>query len=171
MGCFNPHTHTGCDHLVVQGLWHLDSFNPHTHTGCDRDWATWRCETWVSIHTPIQGVTHDYLRWLLSSSVSIHTPIQGVTIYPGKFRVIHWVSIHTPIQGVTSSLNNGISSGMFQSTHPYRVWRKHRGFLKPYHCFNPHTHTGCDGFWLQTILQPWCFNPHTHTGCDERFAR
>ena len=55
-------------------------------------------------------------------------------------------------------------------------------------CFNPHTHTGCDPWWIRCSgalkkfqsthpYRVWpmvmaatsfhtCFNPHTHTGCD-----
>ena len=59
-------------------------------------------------------------------------------------------------------------------------------------CFNPHTHTGCDPWWIRCSgalkkfqsthpYRVWpmvmaatsfhtCFNPHTHTGCDSRRA-
>ena len=33
--CFNPHTHEGCDFLVVAITMGEASFNPHTHEGCD----------------------------------------------------------------------------------------------------------------------------------------
>ena len=33
--CFNPHTHEGCDLLLVKLPRWLISFNPHTHEGCD----------------------------------------------------------------------------------------------------------------------------------------
>ena len=33
--CFNPHTHTGCDYLVLCLPVRSLCFNPHTHTGCD----------------------------------------------------------------------------------------------------------------------------------------
>ena len=61
--CFNPHTHTGCD--VVIGL-------------------ICKTELAVSIHTPIQGVTHEHEQERTQSDVSIHTPIQGVTAYSAK---------------------------------------------------------------------------------------
>ena len=77
--CFNPHTHAGCDFVIIplirqvcvsihtptQGVtgayWLLmlnrSSFNPHTHAGCDFGVIQARQEAVVSIHTPTQGVT------------------------------------------------------------------------------------------------------------------
>ena len=44
--------------------------------------------------------------------------------------------------------------------------------LALYKCFNPRTHTGCDGSSPRLPLRSKCFNPRTHTGCDfsEPFA-
>ncbi len=77
--CFNPHTHAGCDFVIIplirqvcvsihtptQGVTLLgsdiiksfSSFNPHTHAGCDFGVIQARQEAVVSIHTPTQGVT------------------------------------------------------------------------------------------------------------------
>ena len=38
--------------------------------------------------------------------------------------------------------------------------------LALYKCFNPRTHTGCDGSSPRLPLRSKCFNPRTHTGCD-----
>ena len=199
-------------HSIPQYVQHWCRFNPHTHTGCDLDcfvfhlldvefqsthpYRVWpwllrlpsaRC--WVSIHTPIQGVTCVAFPSCLILVVSIHTPIQGVTQSEMARVGSRYVSIHTPIQGVTIPKSVYWSIMQFQSTHPYRVWPKmlrqrdglhtsfnphtHTGcdFAFRYFChglfgFNPHTHTGCDSPSL--ILSVWipCFNPHTHTGCD-----
>ena len=165
---FNPHTHTGCDillnndivqtnlvsiHTPIQGVTCCDiishlvylRFNPHTHTGCDPASLAYCCQGNVSIHTPIQGVT----------LFSEHSSWIGIC-----------VSIHTPIQGVTERFSDAEAKVEFQSTHPYRVWRRTTSVLDAESGFNPHTHTGCD-----SILKPCyellsCFNPHTHTGCD-----
>ena len=32
---FNPHTHEGCDCIVIALVLHFRCFNPHTHEGCD----------------------------------------------------------------------------------------------------------------------------------------
>ena len=33
---FNPHTHVGCDLVLVDNVeMDINSFNPHTHVGCD----------------------------------------------------------------------------------------------------------------------------------------
>ena len=56
---------------------------------------------YVSIHTPVQGVTFLYFFNYLHGIVSIHTPVQGVT-FLYFFNYLHGiVSIHTPVQGVT----------------------------------------------------------------------
>ena len=82
-------------------------------------------------------------------------------------QVVEGVSIHTPTQGVTPRRNPA-----------------HRHTDR----FNPHTHTGCDAYFLPSIVMSWefqsthprrvwlcyhssypsslCFNPHTHAGCD-----
>ena len=55
--CFNPHTHEGCDSMVMSLLLLLVCFNPHTHEGCDR--PLWKLvkHSRVSIHTPTKDVT------------------------------------------------------------------------------------------------------------------
>ena len=55
---------------------------------------------------------------------------------------------------------------MFQSTHPYRVWRYCDPSRCFQFCFNPHTHTGCDLIARRSLNKLQSFNPHTHTGCD-----
>ena len=79
---------------------------------------------------------------------------------------IRTVSIHTPIQGVTDLWNGIGRTKMFQSTHPYRVWRTCGTVLAEPRCFNPHTHTGCDLASKWNFCSFSRFNPHTHTGCD-----
>ena len=187
---FNPHTHTGCDFAFRYFCHGLFGFNPHTHTGCDILLNNDIVQTnLVSIHTPIQGVTccdiishlvylrfnpHTHtgcdpasLAYCCQGNVSIHTPIQGVTLFSEHSSWIGiCVSIHTPIQGVTERFSDAEAKVEFQSTHPYRVWRRTTSVLDAESGFNPHTHTGCD-----SILKPCyellsCFNPHTHTGCD-----
>ena len=62
---------------------------------------------------------------------------------------------------------------MFQSTHPHGVRPATTG-LTDYrlNCFNPRTHTGCDGVrQIRHGAQIVGFNPRTHTGCDLGLAR
>ena len=107
--------------------------------------------------------------WFIRYDVSIHTPTQGVTPVNPVLRNRLTVSIHTPTQGVTPSALCRSDS---------------------LHCFNPHTHAGCDrcilvvksvshlyfafenptqgvtgAYWL-LMLNRSSFNPHTHAGCD-----
>ena len=35
-------------------------------------------------------------------------------------------------------------------------------------CFNPHTHEGCDKYFIVFLQPNYSFNPHTHEGCDIR---
>ena len=127
---FNPHTHAGCDRLVIEVLPRQEGFNPHTHAGCD----------------------YTLLILLTFSFVSIHTPTQGVTEPNNKKDLRYIVSIHTPTQGVTSVISTGFISCRFQSTHPRRVWLLHGGNLASRRSFNPHTHAGCDFFYLLDFL-------------------
>ena len=76
---FNPHTHVGCDLTAIYLKNKFLGFNPHTHVGCDiRDTIIPPPEV-VSIHTPTQGVTRFYCRATCQILVSIHTPTEGVT--------------------------------------------------------------------------------------------
>ena len=208
---FNPHTHTGCDFACVfyaftsmmfqsthpYRVWRIHllrcqipwSFNPHTHTGCDFSYCYKSFCKWVSIHTPIQGVTESCRIHRHSTGVSIHTPIQGVTLQYRYNRILCLVSIHTPIQGVTESGGNLCDACRVSIHTPIQGVTARRWCRYDTGCsFNPHTHTGCDithdpapspttqfqsthpyRVWqqVQTIkIKKLCFNPHTHTGCD-----
>ena len=119
---FNPHTHAGCDYLLLKYLYYCQSFNPHTHAGCDRN-APLRTPPTVGFnpHTHA-GCDKGFTLQLFRRTVSIHTPTQGVTHpYRWRFQSVY-VSIHTPTQGVTRIIWISI----------YLI------------CFNPHTHAGCD---------------------------
>ena len=60
---------------------------------------------------------------------------------------------------------------MFQSTHPHGVRPATTG-LTDYrlNCFNPRTHTGCDGGKCAIGPITLSFNPRTHTGCDSSYS-
>ena len=141
---FNPHTHAGCDYLLLKYLYYCQSFNPHTHAGCDSAISLIRYR--IMSFNPHTHAGCDYLllKYLyycqsfnphthagcdptkLSNGaneiVSIHTPTQGVTIGGLDQQIKSKVSIHTPTQGVTRIIWISI----------YLI------------CFNPHTHAGCD---------------------------
>ena len=141
---FNPHTHAGCDYLLLKYLYYCQSFNPHTHAGCDRN-APLRtpptvgfnphthagCDSPLSVKISISlrfnphthaGCDPTKLSNGANEIVSIHTPTQGVTIGGLDQQIKSKVSIHTPTQGVTRIIWISI----------YLI------------CFNPHTHAGCD---------------------------
>ena len=98
-------------------------FNPHTHAGCDflhgGNLASRRS---FNPHTHA-GCDNRYKCNYTRRRVSIHTPTQGVTQDKRQCKECLRVSIHTPTQGVTYQPLN---------------------YLYYYHCFNPHTHAGCD---------------------------
>ena len=144
---FNPHTHAGCDYLLLKYLYYCQSFNPHTHAGCDRN-APLRTPPTVGFnpHTHA-GCDKGFTLQLFRRTVSIHTPTQGVTriIWISIYLICFnphthagcdrrtcnignskaAVSIHTPTQGVTIvEWFTGVFD-MFQSTHPRRVWQAH----------------------------------------------
>ena len=98
---FNPHTHAGCDLLVIslmllayvsihtptQGVTACNDdgasiarFNPHTHAGCDLlDMLGYGSFIGFNPHTHAGcDAVKSFL--LDKSKVSIHTPTQGVTI-------------------------------------------------------------------------------------------
>ena len=101
-------------------------FNPHTHEGCDCSTKGEPQGIRVSIHTPTKGVTSDSKIPPFCLRVSIHTPTKGVTQGTGHVRFIY----------------------MFQSTHPRRVWLKRHNIMAIKTSFNPHTHEGCDLFFV-----------------------
>ena len=54
----------------------------------------------------------------------------------------------------------------FQSTLPYREWRFPPSSISSYLYFNPHSHTGSDIFLYLVFCSLSHFNPHSHTGSD-----
>ena len=97
-------------------------FNPHTHTGCDVIFSVITASVYVSIHTPIQGVTRvPVLSQVEAASFNPHThtgcDLEKISADVPQAEV----SIHTPIQGVTSEYAKKTEIPKFQSTHPYRV--------------------------------------------------
>ena len=124
--CFNPHTHEGCDILLLE----------------DTERKA------VSIHTPTKGVTgvkvplrYSWFRF------NPHTH-EGCDLQPFICNIIGMLFQSTHPRRVWQTDAAKMSSwATFQSTHPRRVWprlcsrKAHR-----YRSFNPHTHEGCDGY-------------------------
>ena len=155
-------------------------------------------------------------RYLLQvvEGVSIHTPTQGVTPrrnpahrHTDRFNphthagcdAMSFPETHSPVcfnphthAGCDFSSIFCEFHGMFQSTHPRRVWQSLMYCPCFFQGFNPHTHAGCDyikvfqlrqynvsihtptqGVTCTHICQRWFqlgFNPHTHAGCDFPFS-
>ena len=100
---FNPHSRAGSDAFLADWLKPCSNFNPHSRAGSDDiHWKGYK-RGFISIHTPVQGVTIQCCVCWLLTIISIHTPVQGVTSnYTTELRFI-CISIHTPVQGVTTS--------------------------------------------------------------------
>ena len=128
---------------TVTILQHI-SFNPHTHAGCDGLIVIVDSIKEVSIHTPTQGVTlwktkslmhklfqstHPRRVWLcVSWAADIRSAFQSthprrVWLKLFSFPREAGVSIHTPTQGVTHTEYKTSMAQQFQSTHPRRVWQ------------------------------------------------
>ena len=100
--CFNPHTHEGCDAVLVAFiLKRLKRFNPHTHEGCDRRNDRSRCR-----HLRFNPHTHEGCDWALRVDYQLfisfnpHTH-EGCDIPHRHLYLLTVVSIHTPTKGVT----------------------------------------------------------------------
>ena len=134
--CFNPHTHEGCDWVLILKLTLTFSFNPHTHEGCDdlshRHMFT--AQVFQSTHprrvwrSATVGLSAKY-------KVSIHTPTKGVTRQtPYKHLLDLFQSTHPRRVWLSGNLTASDSS-LFQSTHPRRVWLTVVVLLNPFWLF------------------------------------
>ena len=160
------YTHAGCDYGCLYTYSPRHCFNPHTHAGCDD----------VTVYFSV------------SAKVSIHTPTQGVTQSITSTKLIKIVSIHTPTQGVTYLSFPSFQNGVFQSTHPRRVWQGDLNEKFAERVVSIHTPTqGVTTYGYIAVIvrmfqsthprRVWLmeyfhntrvigFNPHTHAGCD-----
>ena len=123
----------------------------------------------VSIHTPIQGVTD---LWNGIGRTKMFQSTHPYRVWLGfQVKLLFFFSFQSthPYRVWLIPEMDSIGMQQFQSTHPYRVWPKvHRdprrhwdvsihtpiqgvtrsawGWMSPFPCFNPHTHTGCDSY-------------------------
>ena len=144
-----------------------ECFNPHTHAGCDDVTVYFSVSAKVSIHTPTQGVTQSITSTKLIKIVSIHTPTQGVTL--ASYSLFWWYTSFNPHTHAGCDKEiwmRSLRNGLFQSTHPRRVWLMEYFHNTRVIGFNPHTHAGCDQKMKLKEAMHWSFNPHTHAGCD-----
>ena len=114
--CFNPRTHTGCDHVFSDTIGRPKSFNPRTHTGCDIRTAVLSDKSIVSIHAPTRGATTHRSRSAACDAVSIHAPTRGATVGSRGHRKAVGVSIHAPTRGATEGCRDSYH-GIFVSIH------------------------------------------------------
>ena len=170
--CFNPHTHTGCDIPSLGSSKSNISFNPHTHTGCD----CWRLRTsylrGVSIHTPIQGVTSVTLFAIIPNILfqSTHPYRVWLAAEAAKIAEEKFQSTH-PYRVWPFTPLRWIFRSMFQSTHPYRVWHETGQidfYFEMFQSTHPYRVWLGDPVFVHAAENS--FNPHTHTGCDFRFS-
>ena len=98
-------------------------FNPHTHAGCDSDYMTSAASA-----NKFQS-THPRRVWLCRKRYFVQSR---------KFQSTH------PRRVWQYRRLLGDMNVQFQSTHPRRVWPWFSKIWVISHCFNPHTHAGCD---------------------------
>ena len=123
--CFNPHTHEGCDILLLVIFLAVLLFQS-THPR-----RVWRIKA---------------IRQMSVSDVSIHTPTKGVTDeVKTQYYQHHGFNPHTHEGCDKAKIKIYLKNIGFQSTHPRRVWLPKLG-KRQIIClrFNPHTHEGCD---------------------------
>ena len=122
---FNPHTREGCDYTFWGSLYVRPHFNPHTREGCDQAcWPVCGSVSYFNPHTR-EGCDNILLHPRAVEFISIHTPVKGVTVLVWNPALHYSISIHTPVKGVTVSAQGQRVMSWFQSTHPWRVWRKY----------------------------------------------
>ena len=63
---------------MEEGDW-VNGFNPHAREGRDWPYVPVLPSRFVSIHTPVRGVTASLTVMNTVMVVSIHTPVRGVT--------------------------------------------------------------------------------------------
>ena len=119
-------------------------FNPHTHAGCDGLIVIVDSIKEVSIHTPTQGVTKAQFRMTVPLRFQSTHPrrvwpyCRDMIKHKKLFQSTHPRRVW-PYLGLDSVLDD-----KFQSTHPRRVWPYLGKSSAGSEGFNPHTHAGCD---------------------------
>ena len=186
---FNPHTHEGCDakylqpanfvikfqsthprrvwlhNMVMRVL--LICFNPHTHEGCD----TTTIEH-SSDYFSFNPHTHEGCDCKISDSdyvpiVSIHTPTKGVTPLCVFCRVTGMFQSTHPRRVWPTFLGYALMRFLFQSTHPRRVWPTNSSsplVEAQFQSTHPRRVWLKINYMANKVLG---FNPHTHEGCDQ----
>ena len=141
---FNPHTHEGCDFLLMSSWLKRMSFNPHTHEGCDTGRHYSILLHPVSIHTPTKGVTLENIEGAEFGEFQSTHPRR--VWQPSGWepdQIIGFQSTH-PRRVWPFDVDDMQRWGLFQSTHPRRVWPSLTASHSRVTSFNPHTHEGCD---------------------------
>ena len=145
--CFNPHTHAGCDTILVN-VWKGNPLFQSTHPR--RVWPNaamtrnrmekfqsthprrvWRwCRRFYPVLFWFQS-THPRRVWPRVSGKAMYITIRFQSTHPRRV----WLC----------GTGDGITGRKFQSTHPRRVWPSKGDTGTPgAPGFNPHTHAGCD---------------------------
>ena len=168
--CFNPHTHEGCDKILISFYLYFLIVFQSTHPR--RVWLS--KPKWWSSDCKFQS-THPRRVWHGSGRVwGNHSGFNPHTHEGCDFAALvataqmdDTVSIHTPTKGVTLNFARWYNSTQFQSTHPRRVWHSNCTvcfYQLMFQSTHPrrvwHLPDSCRELFLDG------FNPHTHEGCD-----
>ena len=121
--------------------------------------------SYVSIHAPTRGATIMYF-FISITNLFQSTHPHGVRRYAARIQLESKVSIHAPTRGATTRQILPRLIGKFQSTHPHGVRLVLGMFLYLLLAFqSTHPH-GVRRNPPRQTSPPRCFNPRTHTGCD-----
>ena len=120
---FNPHSHAGSDSMNCARQEDFQNFNPHSHAGSDTTCSTQSMfNSWISIHTPTQGVT-SYFKWFTwfdkFQSTLPRREWPDLTISPS------WINYFNPHSHAGSDFDTFLQVAdfqIFQSTLPRREW-------------------------------------------------
>ena len=167
IGCFNPHTHAGCDAKTVDKRGTVWGFNPHTHAGCDSIWLWGIQVTYMFQSTHPRRVWHKFTwHWYGRVSFNPHTHAGCDEDFTQiRFR-LRGFNPHTHA-GCDYAVSVRRCFDKFQSTHPRRVWLYLSLWYTSWADVSIHTPTqGVTLPFLVYGIVPSCFNPHTHAGCD-----
>ena len=103
--------------------------------------------------------------------VSIHTPTQGVTL--ASYSLFWWYTSFNPHTHAGCDKEiwmRSLRNGLFQSTHPRRVWLMEYFHNTRVIGFNPHTHAGCDLNKIYLNNMTKAVSIHTPTQGVTRFS-
>jgi len=173
-----------CLSFSILSFWRISTHTPAKGVTLDRSHQQ-RSTKEISTHTPAKGVTVPFDRKHPTHQISTHTPAKGVTLAPIVLRTLkpQHFNPHTregcddlfyshfwSVKNFNPHTREGcdrhrqilnILAGLFQPTHPRRVWLSQVSRQAECTNFNLHTREGCDFCLCAKMPDAFLFQP-TH---------